>query len=182
MALFFTRIKTHLNISSILNWSKLISITASAQFIVQAVGFLSGILIIRLLPVQEYAYYTIANTMLGTMSILSDGGISIGVMSQGGKVWQDRTKMGIVLATGLSLRRKFTIVSLFVSIPILFYLLLNNGASLLTASLISLALAPAFLSTLTSSAIPNNSRMSLSVSKPIERNKVVTGNFFLRSI
>ena len=76
MALFFTRIKTHLNLSSILNWSKLISITASAQLIVQAVGFLSGILIIRLLPVQEYAYYTLANTMLGTMTILADGGIS----------------------------------------------------------------------------------------------------------
>ena len=43
-------------------------------------------------------------------------------------------------------------------------------------------LAKDFLSALISSAIPNNSRMSLSVSKPIERNKVVTGNFFLRSI
>ena len=39
-----------------------------------------------------------------------------------------------------------------------------------------------FLSALTSSAIPKSSRMSLSVSKPIERSKVVTGNFFFLSM
>ena len=38
------------------------------------------------------------------------------------------------------------------------------------------------LVTLTSSARLNISRISLSLSKPIARNNVVTGNFFLRSI
>ena len=60
-------------------WLKLITITGLAQVIVQAVGFISGILVIRLLPVQEYALYTLANTMLGTMTVLSDGGISTSV-------------------------------------------------------------------------------------------------------
>ena len=56
MALFFTRFKTHHNYNSFLNWSKLIIITASAQFIVQAFGFVSGILIIRLMSVRGYAF------------------------------------------------------------------------------------------------------------------------------
>jgi O-antigen/teichoic acid export membrane protein len=44
-------------------WLKLITVTGTAQVIVQAVGFLSGILVIRLLSVDEYALYTLANTM-----------------------------------------------------------------------------------------------------------------------
>jgi O-antigen/teichoic acid export membrane protein len=129
-------------------WGKLISITGSAQIVVQAVGFLSGILVIRLLAVEEYALYTLANTMLGTMTILSDGGISTGVMAEGGKVWQDRKKSGVVLTTGLDLRRKFAIVSLIISIPVLGYLLLHNGANWITTVLITASLIPAFYAAL----------------------------------
>ncbi len=50
------------------------------------------------------------------------------------------------------------------------------------ANFLPICLVKVFLSAATSSAIPNNSKISLSVSKPIERNKVVTGNFFLRSM
>ncbi len=92
------KFKQHPKYDTIVSWGKLISITGSAQIIVQAVGFASGILIIRLLPVQEYAFYTLANTMLGAMTVLSDGGISTGVMAQGGKVWEDKLKLGKVLA------------------------------------------------------------------------------------
>src|SRR4051794_12896030 len=92
--------------SRIFGWGKLITITGGAQAIVQGTGMLSGILIIRLLSTHQYAWYTLANTMLGTMTILSDAGISTGVMAQGGKVWQDKEKLGAVLATGLDLRRK----------------------------------------------------------------------------
>lgn len=74
----------------VFSWIKLIAVTGSAQVIVQVLGFISGIMIIRMLPTQEYAFYTLANTMLGTMTILADGGIGTGVMAQGGKVWQNR--------------------------------------------------------------------------------------------
>ena len=77
-------------------WFKLISITGGAQLIVQAIGLVSGIIVIRLLSTSEYGLYTLANTMLGTMIILADGGISAGVMAQGGKVWQDKNQLGIV--------------------------------------------------------------------------------------
>src|SRR4051812_39271310 len=86
-------------------WGKLISITGSAQVLIQAIGFVSGIMIIRLLSTSEYALYTLANTMLGTMTLLTDGGINTGVMAQGGRVWQDKVKLGIVMNTGMDLRR-----------------------------------------------------------------------------
>ena len=170
----FIKFKQHPNYDKILGWGKLISITGSAQIIVQAVGFASGILIIRLLPVQEYAFYTLANTMLGTMTVLADGGITTGVMAQGGKVWQDKEKLGIILATGLDLRRKFAILSLLISVPILFYLLLHNGASWLTSVLIVLALIPAFYAALSDSLLEVAPKLH-QIILPLQKNQVEVG-------
>lgn len=166
-----TKFREHPNYDTIVSWGKLISITGSAQIIVQAVGFASGILIIRLLPIQEYAFYTIANTMLGTMTVLADGGITTGVMAQGGKVWQDKVQMGVVLATGLDLRRKFAIVSLLVSVPILFYLLVHNGASWITSVLIVLALIPAFYAALSDSLLEIVPKLHQTI-LPLQKNQV----------
>jgi O-antigen/teichoic acid export membrane protein len=115
---------------------------------VQALGFVCGILVIRLLPVEEYAWYVLANTMLGAMTVLSDGGISAGVMAEGGKVWQDKEKLGVVLATGLDLRRKFAIGSLVIFVPILLSLMTYHGASLLVAVMITISIIPAFYAAL----------------------------------
>src|SRR5436853_1163 len=134
------RIYSNTNYIKAIEWGKHISITGSAQIVVQAIGFISGILVIRLLQTNEYALYTLANTMLGTMIILADGGISAGVMAQGGKVWQDREKLGVVLATGLNLRKKFATASLLIATPILLFLLQRHGASWLMAILVIAAL------------------------------------------
>jgi len=168
------KFKQHPKYDTIVSWGKLISITGSAQIIVQAVGFASGILIIRLLPVQEYAFYTLANTMLGMMTVLADGGITNGVMAQGGKVWQDKEKMGIILATGLDLRKKFAIGSLLVSVPILFYFLLHNDASWITSILITLALIPAFYAALSDSLLEIIPKLNQTI-LPLQRNQVEVG-------
>ena len=136
-----------------IQFAKLVSVAGSAQLIVQAIGFISGILVIRLLPTQEYALYTLANTMLGTMAVLADGGIATGVLAQGGKVWQDRQKLGGVLVTGFKLRKKFAVVSLLLSIPLLIYLLHHHGATWPMSVLIVLGLIPAFLSSLSGSLL-----------------------------
>lgn len=132
----------------LLKWGKLISITGGAQLLIQAVGFLSGILVIRFLPVEEYAFYTLGNTVLGTMVVLADGGIATGVTAIYGRVWKTRDKAGRVVISGLELRRKFAVVSLIVGIPVLFYLLRHHNASWLLATLMVLSLIPAFLSSL----------------------------------
>jgi len=168
------KLKQHPKYETIVSWGRLISITGSAQIIVQAVGFASGILIIRLLPVQEYAFYTLANTMLGTMTVLADGGITTGVMAQGGKVWQDQKKLGIILATGLDLRKKFAIGSLLVSVPILFYFLSHNGASWITSGLIALALIPAFYAALSDSLLEIIPKLNQAIF-PLQRNQVEVG-------
>jgi O-antigen/teichoic acid export membrane protein len=134
-------------------WGKLISLTGSAQIVIQALGMVTGIVIIRMLTTQEYAYYTIANAMLGTMTVLADGGVSIGVMNQGGKVWNDKQQLGTVLSTGMALRKVFGIYSLVVSVPILTYLLWHQGAGSWTILLIVLTLIPAFFAAMSDSLL-----------------------------
>lgn len=154
-----------------LEWIKLFSVTGFAQIFVQLVSLVSGILVVRVLPTQEYALYTLANTMLGTMAILADGGISTGVMSQGSKVWQDTDKLGTVLATGMDLRRKFAIGSLIVSIPILVLIMQHNGASWEKSLLIVLSLIPSFIMALSGTLLQIAPKLRQDIT-PLQKNQV----------
>jgi O-antigen/teichoic acid export membrane protein len=169
--------------SKILHWGKLITITGAAQMLVQAIGLISGIIIIRLLPTEEYALYTLVNTMLGTMTLLADGGISAGVLSQGGLVWQDRTKLGIVLSTGIALRKKFALLSLVIAVPVLLYLLRHHGASLFTSILIVASLIPAFFAALSDSLLEIVPKLHQDI-KPLQKNQlgVNFGRLFLTAV
>ncbi len=128
----------------IIEWSKLISATGLAQVVIQLIGLISGIMVIRLLHPHEYALYTLANTMLGTMIVLADGGIATAVMSQGGKVWTENEKLGAVIVTGLRLRKIFAAISLPISLGILLYLLRHHGASWILSGLIIISIVPTF--------------------------------------
>ena len=114
---------------------------AIVQAIVQVIGFLSGILLIRHLDQREYAYFTIANTMQGTLNVLADIGISVGLVSIGGRVWQDRNRFGQLIRTASNLRRKLGAIAAIAVTPILFLMLVKNGAPIsFTLVLIALVL------------------------------------------
>ncbi len=99
------------------------------QAIVQVIGFLSGILLIRVLDQREYAFFTIANTMQGTLNLLADIGISIGLVSIGGRVWQDRTRFSELISTALRVRHRLALVAVIAVTPALYFMLARNGAS-----------------------------------------------------
>ncbi|CAH8293055.1 O-antigen/teichoic acid export membrane protein [Mariniflexile fucanivorans] len=164
-------IKSHPSYNKLLYWGKSISITALSQIVVQGLAFLCGILVIRLLPLEEYALYTLANTMLGSMTMLADVGVSNGVMAQGGKVWQNREKLGAVLMTGLYLRRRLAFWSLIVITPILFYLLMHNGASWFTAVLIVLSIIPAFYASLSDNLLEIVPKLHQDI-YPLQKNQI----------
>ncbi|RYE20586.1 MAG: polysaccharide biosynthesis protein [Sphingobacteriaceae bacterium] len=169
MKVLAQRISNNLRYAKVFEWGKLITITGGAQVLVQLTGFLSGIIIIRLLPIQEYAFYTLANTMLGAMIMLSDSGVGSGVMAESGKVWQDREKMGRVLATGLNLRKRFAIISLLFTLPVLVYLLSSHGADWLTILLITGAIIPSALAALSDSLLEIAPKLHQDI-KPLQRN------------
>ena len=122
--------------------AKIVGNFAIVQAVVQIIGFLSGILLVRTLEQRDYAYFTIANTMQGTINLLADIGISVGLVSIGGRVWQDRHRFGQLINTALAVRRKLGALAIVVVTPILCFLLVKNGASFsYTAILTALVLA-----------------------------------------
>src|SRR6476660_7796257 len=123
----------------VLHRARVVSSFALVQGVVQIIGFLSGILLVRHLDQREYAYFTIANTMQGTLNVLADIGISIGLVSIGGRVWTDRHRFGQLVNTALGLRRKLGLLAVTAVVPNLYYLLVKNGASTKYTALLILA-------------------------------------------
>ena len=118
---------------------------AIVQAIVQVIGFGSGILIIRTLEQREYAYFTIANTMQGTINLLADIGISVGLISIGGRVWHDRQRFGQLINTALRARKKLGAVAIIIVTPFLFFLLSRNGAPVFYSTILILLLLAGIL-------------------------------------
>jgi len=112
---------------------------ALVQAGVQVIGFLSGILLVRWLSQREYAYFTIENTMQGTINLLADIGISVGLVSIGGRVWHDRHRFGELINTGLGVRRRLGALAIVVVTPIMYFMLVKNGASNLYSAVLIVA-------------------------------------------
>lgn len=124
-----------------------------------------------MLSTQEYALYTIANAVLGTMAVLNDGGVTTGAMSEGAKAWPNRERLGSVLNTALLLRRKFAIASLVIVLPILFYMLRSHDASWMLSCLITLSLIPAFFATISGSLLEIVPKLSQEIA-PLQKLQV----------
>src|SRR4029077_10801363 len=72
---------------------------------------------------------TIANTMQGTINLLADIGISVGLVSLGGGIWRGLQRFGQLFNPALSVRKKLGAAAIIVVTPILCFLLIKNGAS-----------------------------------------------------
>lgn len=131
-----------------MQWLKLLLITGGGQVAVQAVTFVCGLAVIRLVSIEQYAFYTLATTMLGAMGVIADGGVSSGVMVQAGKVWRDKQRLAGVITTGIYLRRRLAMASMAFGFPLLALLLLRNGASWGVSVAICIALIPVLVATL----------------------------------
>jgi O-antigen/teichoic acid export membrane protein len=114
------------------------------QLFVQAVGILSGFLLVRLLTKEDYAYFTIANGMLGMMAVLSDNGISSGLTSIGGKVHADRQQFGQLVNTAIDLRKTLGACALLLVTPALVWMLFRNQASPSQITSLTLAVLACF--------------------------------------
>lgn len=120
-----------------------------AQALIQGLGFVSGLLVIRLLSPEQYAYYTIAYAGLGMLTLLCDAGIGSGVMAIGGRCWQEPDRLGTVFASGMKLRYRLAMVGVVISFPVLYLLIHRQGAFAGLSLLLCASIIPVFLATLT---------------------------------
>ncbi len=108
-----------------------------SQVGVQAINIATGFLIIRVLAKDDYANYTLINTLGPVILMLSDNGIGTGIFAIGRRIWQDDEKTGRLVSTGLQLRRKFALVSFLLLGPFLAWMLFRNHAPILTIALLT---------------------------------------------
>ncbi len=99
-------------------WGKEITRFFSWQLAITALNLLTGILVVRYLPKEQYAYYTIVFATLAIFANVSNSGIEAGMNAIAGNIWQDRRKMGELVHTALAYR--ITVASVL-SVPMLIY-------------------------------------------------------------
>jgi len=125
-----------------LGWGRILVGFGSVQMVIQVLGFLTGILIVRHLTKPDYAWFTIANALVATLGMIADSGVSSGLSSVGGQIWQDSVRFGSLIRTALALRRKLAVVTVLVVTPVFIWLLIKNQAPAATiAVLVAAALA-----------------------------------------
>ncbi|MBW4488039.1 MAG: hypothetical protein KME12_09635 [Trichocoleus desertorum ATA4-8-CV12] len=121
-------------------WIKKLSHFVSIQILVQILSTVSGLILIRTLNKEDYAYFTIANSMQGAINGLADSGVSIGLSAIGGKVWQDQYQFGQLINTAMQLRQWFALAATIIITPIMFWMLISNHASITYTILIVVAI------------------------------------------
>ena len=122
--------------SNVFYWAKVLSRFVSVQIIVQILGMVSGILIVRTLSREEYALFTIANSFQSTLNVLADSGIISALSAIGGRVFKDKSQFSELIQTSLRLRYRLAAMVVLPTIPILLWMLTSNGASLSYAILV----------------------------------------------
>lgn len=99
------------------------------QVVVQGLSALTGVMLVRLLPKEDYGWFTIVGSMLATLSLLSDGGISMALTSVGGKIHSDLVRLGALLQTCVQWRNRLACVAVVVVSPFFAHLLARTGLS-----------------------------------------------------
>ncbi|MFA6289066.1 MAG: hypothetical protein WC661_16915 [Opitutaceae bacterium] len=117
----------------------------AAQGAAMALSLGTGLWVVRSLPPGQYALYTIATSVLGSMVLLCDAGIVAGAMALGGQCWREPAELGAVVNTARELRRRRAWRVALVALPVLAALLHQRGAGGWQIVLWTVAVAAAFV-------------------------------------
>lgn len=98
------------------SWIPILSRFLSLSLAEKVILFASGILLVRWMDKQDYAEYTVANSMLGGMVALASTGIAPAMMSLGGKFVGDRARMGELISTVS--RYRYVLATMLMPVPL----------------------------------------------------------------
>ena len=101
---------------------------ASAQVIVQGLGFLAGILLVRQMEPTQYAYYTLTMTLVGVGNVLTELGIVNATLAIGGRMIGDGQSLDALLADAKAFHLRLSIGATVVVIPLFVGLLRHQHA------------------------------------------------------
>lgn len=113
---------------------------SGAQAVIQGLNALSGFLLVRGMGKQEYGWFTIMNSLLATINILTDSGLGSAFSSIGGRHVTHGAKFAAIVSTARSLRTVFLVASLCITLPAGIYVLRLNHTPVWVTSALSLVL------------------------------------------
>jgi O-antigen/teichoic acid export membrane protein len=95
-------------------WIKPVSQVLGSQLLLQALGFGLSIILVRTMPKQEYAVYTVLISIQGLLTVLSNSGLITGFMSIAGKIWTDEHKLSSLIKTAEYIRIRIIVLAFLV--------------------------------------------------------------------
>ncbi|HVS13037.1 MAG TPA: hypothetical protein VMV46_03870 [Thermoanaerobaculia bacterium] len=112
-------------------WVGLLGQFFTAQTLTQVVGLLAGFLLVRFMPLREFALYTLATSVLGFLFILVDLGSGSSLLYFFHESRRDRdADIGVFGTAVLSLRRRLLVPGVLVASLAMAYLTRRQGFSL----------------------------------------------------
>jgi O-antigen/teichoic acid export membrane protein len=102
---------------------------ASGNMLLQALGFITGILIVRAVSIEEYALYAIYIGLVFALTSLSDSGVGSTLLAHGAKVHDNPERLAAWFRSGLLFRRRIGMWLTLFGIVCLVFLFTVNGAS-----------------------------------------------------
>ncbi|GAB2698815.1 O-antigen/teichoic acid export membrane protein [Microbacterium marinum] len=117
-----------------MTWAGRLGIVGLGQISMQLIGLCAGILVARLLSVDQYAYYALAIAFLTSINVTSESGLSSQVVAIASRRMPDRTGFGGLFALANRYRRRIALAFTAAGAPTLYILLTLNGADIATAA------------------------------------------------
>jgi len=119
-----------------------------AGFVAQGAAAIAGLLLVRWIPAPEYALYTIAVTMIGTISTLTRSGPQLGLSGALSGVWPDPEQSARALASAMRTRLLVSAIVMPVVLVATAWLLVKAGTDWLRMTTIIAILALIWLADL----------------------------------
>lgn len=110
-------------------WSVRFLSVAGTQAVCQLLNGVVAFMLVRMLPKDHYAWFTLTASMAAILNAISDSGVGIAMMSLGGTVWQDRPKLSALIRASLDILVCLAAAGSVVVLPLLIWLLARQGAS-----------------------------------------------------
>jgi O-antigen/teichoic acid export membrane protein len=95
----------------------------SLQALSQVAAALAGILVVRRLPISDFAIYAIATSVQASLAVLSDIGVTTLLLSRVGQFHNDTSRLAELARTARAFRVRLLLWTLTVAAPVLWFAL-----------------------------------------------------------
>jgi O-antigen/teichoic acid export membrane protein len=130
-------------------WSLKLASYASLNILGRVVQMLAAFIVVRSLAKTDYAWYSLAQNLVGALGMFTVTGIATGMMPIAGEAAGDRERMGVVLASAARFRALLLAFGALTVLPVFAHLLHHSDCPPWQNALLTLA---ALISTITSIA------------------------------